>query len=166
MRDKILKIIFIISFIPYLLLIYTILTGRYMINGTEIHGIERILKNISSSVWYFAYAVPAIPICLMIEISYIFRKKENIIFKCSFIPYIFILAISVFYAFSGVRFLGDTLYYGLEGFEIGIFEGLLFYNRVPIIPVCLIIEIYHIIKKLKTNNKKFYFNFRKMGINK
>ncbi len=128
MKSKIFKIIFILSFIPYVYILYLILFGRYTLNDIE----------------------PIIPACLTFQMCYIFRRKTKIMFICSFIPCIFVLLLGLQYACFGGHFIGDTLYYGLEGFEIGIFCGFYYYFMVfPIIPICLIFQIGYIIIKLK-----------------
>ncbi len=149
MKSKIFKIIFILSFMPYVYILCSILFGRYTLNGIELKGIERLLKNIASTFQYEIF-VPIIPTCLTFQMCYIFRRKTKIMFMCSFIPCIFVLLLGLQYAFFGGRFIGDTLYYGLEGFEIGILCGFIYYFMVfPILPICLIFQIGYIIIELK-----------------
>ena len=158
MKSKIFKIIFILSFIPYLYILYLILFGRYTLNGIELKGIERLLKNIVSTLQYEIFT-PIIPTCLTFQMCYIFRRKSKIMFICSFIPCIFILVLGLQYAFFGGRFIGDTLYYGFEGFEIGIFCGFIDYFMVfPILPICLIFQIWYIIIKLKNRKNSLKEN--------
>lgn len=154
MKSKIFKIIFILSFIPYAYILYSILFGKYVVNGVELQGVERLLKNISSTLQYEIF-LPIIPTCLTFQMCYIFRGKAKIMFICSFIPFIFMLLLGLQYAFFGGRFLGDTVYYGLEGFEIGIIGGLFYYViAFPILPICLIFQIWYTIKSVKNNLKE------------
>lgn len=155
MKSKIFKLIFILSFIPYLYVLSSILFGGYIVNGVELHGIERLSKRIMSDFKYFIYYVPIIPICLTFQMCYIFRKKSKIMFICSFIPYLFVLLLCLQYAIFGGRFLGETLYYGFDGFVIGVFGAFAYYVlRVPILPICLIFQIGYIIIKLKNKKMK------------
>lgn len=153
MKSKIFKFIFILSFMPYVYILCSILFGKYIVNDVELQGIERLLQNTISNFQCYIYTMPIIPTCLTFQMCYIFRKKTKLVFMCSFIPCIFVLLLGLQYAFWGGRFLGDTLYYGFEGFEIGIFSGFVYYvMRVPLLPICLIFQIGYIVIKLK--NKK------------
>ena len=68
----------------------------------------------------------------------------------SIIVLIFILLLGIQYAIWGGRFLGDTLYYGLEGFNLGIFFGFIYYTlKLPLIPACLTFQIICGIVKIK-----------------
>lgn len=152
MKSKILKIIFILSFIPYAFLLYPILFSRYVVNDIELHGIERLLKIIESIFHDCIYAMPIIPICLTFQMCYIFRKKTKIMFLCSFIPYLFVLLLGLKYAVFGGTFGGETVYYGWDGFEIGIFATFVYYIiNFPLLPICLIFQVGYIIIKLKRN---------------
>ena len=149
MKSKIFKVIFILSFIPYVYILCSILFGRYILNGIEIKGIERLWKNLVAALKYDIIS-PIIPTCLTFQMCYIFRKKTKVMFICSFIPCIFVLLIGLQYAFFGGSFIGDTLYYGLEGFELGIFCGFFYYIvKFPIIPICIIFQIVYLIINLK-----------------
>lgn len=152
MKSKIFKIIFILSFIPYIYILCSILFGKYTLNGIELKGIERLLKNLVAALKYDIIS-PIIPTCLTFQMCYIFRRKTKGVFMCSFIPCIFVLLIGLQYAFLGGKFIGDTVYYGLEGFELGIFCGFFYYFMVfPIIPICIIFQIVYLI--IKQKNRK------------
>mgnify|MGYP004601986159 FL=1 len=76
-------------------------------------------------------------------------------FILSFMPYILVFLLGLGAAFQGATFLGDTLYYGLEGFEIGIIGGLIYLSIVvPIIPICLCFQLGYAIAKLKNRGRK------------
>ena len=76
-------------------------------------------------------------------------------FILSFIPYILVFLLGLGAAFQGATFLGDTLYYGLEGFEIGIIGGLMYLSVV--IPICLCFQLGYAIAKLKNRNRKIRY---------
>lgn len=150
MKSKIFKLIFILSFIPYVFVIYSILFGKYTANGIELNGIERLSKIIILKYHHYTYATPIIPTCLTFQMCYIFRKNSKVMFMCSFIPYFFALLLSLQYAIFGGRFLGETLHYGWNGFIIGIFGIFVYYViDFPILPICLIFQIGYIIKTKK-----------------
>ena len=44
-----LKIIFILSFVPYLMIVSTLIFGRYMLNGVELQGMERLPSGMCDS---------------------------------------------------------------------------------------------------------------------
>ena len=48
MKSKILKFIFVLSFIPYIYIMLDIIFSGYVFNGVELQGIERLLENIKS----------------------------------------------------------------------------------------------------------------------
>lgn len=153
MKSKIFKLIFILSFIPYVFVIYSILFGKYTASEIELSGIERLSKIIILKYHHYTYATPIIPTCLTFQICYIFRKKSKVMFMCSFIPYLFALLLSLQYAVFGGRFLGETLHYGWDGFVIGIFGIFVYYVMdFPILPICLIFQIGYLI--IKRKNKK------------
>jgi len=151
MKSKILKIIFILSFIPYLYILSFILFGGYIENGVELHGVERIFQSIKDIFQMFIDIFPIIPICLTFQMCYIFRENFKIMFMCSFIPYIFVLLTCLKYAFWGVEFLSSNLLYGIEGFLVGIIYYVI---GIPIIPICLIIQIIGYINNKKKNSKE------------
>ncbi len=149
MKSKIFKLIFILSFIPYVYIMCSILFGGYILNGVELQGIERLLKRSMLDFYYYIYPVPIIPTCLTFQMCYIFRRKTKIMLMCSFIPCIFVVLSGLHYAFFGGQFFGDTLYYGFEGFVIGIFfGGLICYVKCfPLLPICLIFQIGYLINR-------------------
>ncbi len=143
MKNIILKVLFILSFIPYLLLVYSIFFGKYIINGVEIQGMELILKNLSHvfSPSSFSIFSPIIVACFTYQMCYIFRKNFKRMLICSFIPCAFILLLALHGALFGAKFLGDTLYYGFEGLYIGFLVGIIYYTSYLIIPACIIFQI-------------------------
>lgn len=150
MKSKIFKFIFILSFIPYVYILCWILFGRYIVNGAELHGIERLLESIKDIFQMYIALFPIIPICLTFQMCYIFRRKSKIMFMCSFIPYIFVLLTCLQYAFFGVKFLGSKSY-GLEGFLVGI---IYYVMGIPLLPICLIVQIIGYISNRKKNLKE------------
>ena len=154
MKRKILKIIYFLSFIPYLLMIFSIIFRKYVIGDVELHGIERFWETIK---YFFLEDIfyPIIPTCLTFQMCYIFRNNDKIMFKCSFIPYIFLLLFGVKSAIFGASFIGDKLYYGFEGYYIGVFSTGVYYTIVfPILPIYLIFQIAFIIVKRKSRKKQ------------
>ncbi len=82
MKDKVLKIIFIISFIPYIGLliygIYSMIFGFTFIFSTS-YGIEAFLDSIFI-LGLLLCVYPILPICLIYQIFYLIRhlvKKHN-----------------------------------------------------------------------------------------
>jgi len=150
MKSNILKFIFILSFIPYILILYSILFSGYIVNDIELQGTKRLLRSIVSHFHIYVYVKPIIPTCLTFQMCYIFRKKTKIMFICSFIPYLFVLLLALLCAIFGDVFLGETVYYGFDGFELGLFKALIYYIiGFPILPICLIFQVGYIIIKLK-----------------
>lgn len=150
MKSKIFKFIFILSFIPYVYILYLILFGGYTVNGVELHGIQRLFKKIDAIFSMFIALFPIIPILLTFQMCYIFRRKPKMMFMCSFIPYIFVLLACLQFAFFGVDFIFDETY-GLEGFLLGI---IYYVMGIPIIPICLIVQIILYINIRKKNLKE------------
>ena len=108
MKAKVLKFIYIMSFIPYAYLIYLILFGKFNVDGDELQRTERILGNIVFILKYNIF-MPIIPTCLTFQMCYIFRKKGKIMLMCSFIPCIFVLLLGLKGSFFGASFMGDKL---------------------------------------------------------
>ena len=153
MKSKILKLIFALSFIPYLFILFYILFGKYILNGVELYGIQRLWNILKDIFEEFIFITPILPACLTFQMCYIFKNRTKIMFLCSFIPCLFVLLLGMYGAFFGARFFGETLSYGLDGFFIGIFFAFYYYIfNFPIIPICLVFQISCIIIKLK--NKK------------
>ena len=79
MKDKVLKVLFIISFLPALLIlilgIVSISHGSYTFFGGRIYGFDGFLDTI---FWLgyvlFTCIIPLLPICLFFQICYILRK--------------------------------------------------------------------------------------------
>lgn len=147
MKSKIFKFIFILSFIPYIYIVSLILFGGYIVNGVELHGIERLLESIKYVFQKYIALFPIIPTCLTFQMCYIFRRNSKIMFMCSFIPYIFALLTCLQYAFWGVVVFGSKSY-GLQGFLAGI---ICYVMGIPLLPICLIVQIIVYISNRKKN---------------
>ena len=157
MKSKIAKIIFILSFIPYILIIPAMIFQKHTVNGVELQGLERLIAVFDSYFSDYIRITPIIPVCLTFQMCYIFRKKGKVMLGCAFIPYLFLLLIGLQSAIFGGTFIGDTVYYGLEGFEVGFGGAFIYYSFLyPILPICLIFQIILIVVKLrkrKVNSK-------------
>ena len=110
MKSKIFKILFILSFIPYVYMLYSILCGRYTLNGVEINGIDRILNRAAFVFPYYVRNVPIIPACLTFQMCYLNRKKGNMMFMCTFIPLLFTLLVGLLCVFGGASLMGKPIY--------------------------------------------------------
>ena len=158
MKEKLLKIIFILSFIPYLVIVGTIVYGTifgiYSVNGVDVNGLEKFTYYLGNAYWYGIY-IPIIPACLTYQMCYINRKNPRIMFLCSFIPCAFILFMGIIDSIFGVSILSSVnMSYGFEGFQLGVVIGFMIYCTIyPIIPVCMFFQlgciIYQAIKKKK-----------------
>ncbi len=149
MKSKILKIIFILSFIPY---IFTVCGVIFSIFRDGI-GQQQLLK-LLDNIFECGIVAPIFPACLTFQMCYIFRKNRKAMFICSFIPCIFALLVIFKYMVFGIKFLGDTVYYGLDAFSLGLFGVLIYYVVFfPILPICLILQIGLIISNKKAKAK-------------
>ena len=147
MKSKIFKILFILSFIPYVYMLYSILCGRYTLNGVEINGIDRILNRAAFVFPYYVRNVPIIPACLTFQMCYLNRKKGNMMFMCTFIPLLFTLLVGLLCVFGGASLMGKPIY-GIDGFKLGVAGCLYTYVLIiPIFPICLIFQIGYLISK-------------------
>lgn len=148
MKEKILRSIFFLSFVSYLIIPGQLLFGQQIVNGVHVQGIERLLNNILALQNYIFY-VPIIPASLTFQMCYSFRKKPKIMTMCSFIPCVFIVLLGFLRAiFGGCLFWGGVSY-GWEGFKIGISEGLICYNIfLPLLPACFVFQVIQIIRKI------------------
>ena len=52
MKVKILKVLYYLSFLGYAFVIYVILSGQYYLNGVELQGIQRLLTNLKTYIYY------------------------------------------------------------------------------------------------------------------
>lgn len=115
MKKKIPKIIFIISFLPYLfILLYGIFhafAGVSFFNSTG-YGFEAFIITIFFMLYIFTLEIPIIPICVIFEVCYIFRKKINIFKNVGSKKYIRICCI------VGVLLVLSLVVYS-HSFEIG-----------------------------------------------
>lgn len=143
---KTLKIIFILSFIPYLYLLLNFFTLKCFINGNEIHGFERLLEVIKSNFDMLLYS-PVFPTCIFIQTCYICKLQKKMIF---IFPLIIILLAGLKSMFSGFTFITSAAVYGLEGFKDSLLLSLFYYSIIyPIIPIGFIIQLILIKKRDK-----------------
>ena len=73
MKSKILKIIFILSFIPY---IFTVCGVIFSIFGDGI--VTKQLLRLLEDIFESFLVIPIIPACLTFQMCYIFRKKGKV----------------------------------------------------------------------------------------
>lgn len=78
MKNKILKFLFIISFLPYLFIIingiFNALAGTIFIFD-KIYGFDALLLTIIFTLYTLTLEFPLIPICLIFQICYILKAK-------------------------------------------------------------------------------------------
>lgn len=78
MKNKIPKIIFIISLLPYLFIllygIFNAFAGISFFYSTS-YGFEAFIISVFFMLYALTLEIPIIPICLIFQICYIFRKK-------------------------------------------------------------------------------------------
>ena len=55
MKVKILKVLYYLSFLGYAFVIYVILSGQYYLNGVELQGIQRLLTNLKTYIYYYLF---------------------------------------------------------------------------------------------------------------
>ncbi|MCL2457108.1 MAG: hypothetical protein FWD19_06140 [Defluviitaleaceae bacterium] len=84
MKNKIAKIFFYFSFVPYgLLILYSIygsIVGVYPFwSYTKIYGLEAFLQAVVFTGFVFSAVIPILPACLIYQLIYFFvlRKKSN-----------------------------------------------------------------------------------------
>ena len=53
MKVKILKVLYYLSFLGYAFVIYVILSGKYYLNGVELQGIQILLTNLKTYIYYY-----------------------------------------------------------------------------------------------------------------
>ena len=148
MKVKILKVLYYLSFLGYAFVIYVILSGQYYLNGVELQGIQRLLTNLKTYIYYYLFSIPIIPMCFTYQMCYKFRNNRKKLLFCSFVPCLFILLLGLYHAIFGVKFFDETSY-GLPGFMIGVVGGLYSYTIILLLPMCLIFQIYLFIKGFK-----------------
>ena len=156
MKNKILKILLILSFIPYLYIIYLIFAGKINLNGVELKGGERILENIKNYIPMYTSFIPVIPACLTYQMCFLFRNNTKKLLICSFIPYMFMILVGILYAIFGINVIWDNVSYGFEAFELAIiFQIAVGIMKYPVIPIYIIFQIYVIMRmaKEKKNDK-------------
>ena len=157
MKSKVLNIIlktlFILSFVPYAYILYGIIFGKYIYNGVELKGIERLARLFVDSISYYTQGLPIIPAVLTYQMCYIFRKKPKKMFACSFIPTAIIICAALITGIAGTTFITSKVY-GVDAFLLDIMYGFYVNTRViPIIPVCVVFQIvFLIINSLKKKN--------------
>ena len=81
------------------------------------------------------------------------EKVLKIILKISFIPYLLLLLLGINSAIYGFSFFGTSTY-GIEGFMDSItIYGFALVSIFPVIPVCLVYEIFYFIRYMVKKNK-------------
>ena len=156
MKIKILKIIFkvifILSFIPYLLVLYGICGGIIGVFS----GLKELIRMFEDTYEFCCVLTPTVPACLTYQMCYIFRKKRKIMFICSFIPCIFAFLVAIKESISGIPCMCAT-YYGLEAFDDAMYGILEIYAHFKIWQICFIFQIVliilAIIKKMKSKTQ-------------
>ena len=148
MKEKILKVLYYLSFLGYAFVIYGILFGQYYLNGVELQGVQRLLTNLKTYTYYYLFSIPIIPMCFTYQMCYRFRHNRKKLMLCSFIPCALIVLLGLYHAIFGVEIFYKTRY-GLTGFILGIVAGLCSYTCALLLPMCLILQIYLLIKGFK-----------------
>ena len=91
MKNKILKILFIISFLPYFLIILSgILCAFSGISfiSTQIYGFDAFLLTIWFALYSFTLEIPIIPICIIFQLCYILKTNVKKIKKINTKKYV------------------------------------------------------------------------------
>lgn len=118
MKNKIPKILFIVSFLPYLLIllfgIISTFSGITFLFNT-IYGFDAFIVSIFFIIYNFFFFIPIIPICLIYQICYLLKNKikkfKNIKLKkyiktCLIIGLLLILALMTYsYSFEIEQFI-------------------------------------------------------------
>ncbi len=73
------------------------------------------------------------------------KKIPKILFILSLIPYFLILIIGIISSFIGVSFFGEV--YGLGAFFLSIYSMIINFTMIPILPICLLYQIFYIMRK-------------------
>ena len=137
-----LKIIFILSFIPYLAIISSLIFGSYTLNGVELQGMERIVRILGATLYSLFVWQPIGLACFTFQMCYIFRNKPVVMFACSFIPYVAGFIYALYSAIAGTTFLSEELLYGVEGFFVGLIGVFVYYvMNFPLLPLCFIFQL-------------------------
>ena len=123
---------------------------RPSINDVELQGVEKIMYIIKQYFYTDMTFVPIVPACLTFQMCYTFRKNSKIMFLSTFIPCLFVLLIALLISIFGGTFMCGPLHYGFEGFRLGLSLAFVCYTFIfPILPVCFIIQIVLVVKKLR-----------------
>ena len=155
MKNIGLKIIFILSFIPYLAIISSLIFGSYTLNGVELQGMERVVKVLGSCLYTMFIWQPIGLACFTFQMCYIFRNKPLVMFLCSFIPYVVGVLFAIYSSITGVAFMTEELSYGLEGFIIGLIGVYVYFVlNFPVLPLCFIFQMVCVIVFLVRRSKK------------
>lgn len=112
MKNKLTKIIFIISFLPYLLILgygaICMFTGVSFFFSTS-YGFEAFIIGILPALYFSTLVVPIVPVCAIYQICYLLRKKFK---KTQIKKYIKICVI------TGCIIIGTIMIFS-HSFEIG-----------------------------------------------
>lgn len=150
-----LKIIFILSFLPYLSIISSMIFGSYTLNGVELQGMERAFRILGASLYSLFVWQPIGLACFTFQMCYIFRNKPVVMFWCSFIPYVAGIILALHSAIVGTTFLSEELMYGLAGFFVGLIGVYVYYvMNFPILPMCFVFQVVCVIIYLVRRSRK------------
>lgn len=152
MKKKIPKILLIISFIPYALILiygmYSAFAGFTFLY--TVYGFEALFSATILALWILC-SIPIIPVCLIYQTAYFLKRKCNIedntlkiikkiVLLISFLPYTFVLIYGIYSAFAGFRHIGHTIY-GVNGFCCAVVEETKYLCFYPVIPPCLAYQL-------------------------
>ena len=80
MKNKVAKIIFIVSFLPcILILIYATICAISGVTflGSESYGVGAFVFTVAVFFAFFAFKIPIIPCCIIYQFYYILRKRNK-----------------------------------------------------------------------------------------
>ena len=82
------------------------------------------------------------------------EKTLKILLYVSFLPYIFILVISIWSIFNGFTFMVGTTYGFKAFYESAIIYGFILCTEIPIIPICVFYEIFYLLRYIMNKKNK------------
>lgn len=121
MKNKVIKIIFILSFLPYILILISGISVAFSgvsIFSNTVYGINAFLIYISLIFSNFKIMIPIVFVCFFYQICYIFRKKikffkkmsaKKYIGSCCIIGGILLFILIVFFYSFELEKLGEKL---------------------------------------------------------
>lgn len=157
MKKKIPKIILILSFAPYtLVLIYGVYSAFASLTFiSTVYGFEAFFGAVILALWILC-SIPVIPVCLIYQTAYFLKRKCNIeddtlkiikkiVLLISFPPYTFVLIYGIYSAFTGVWVIGNKTIYGINAFCKAVVEETEYLCFYPVIPPCLAYQLVYLI---------------------